>query len=162
MIHRLSFVWLALLLVCLITGCGSSKAKRDVLRYLGKSEAEITDVFGAPSAWCGLTAGETASNKDAQPRRLMYRTPAVTLPQPYTGLDFVIAEDGLCNEVAAFTDGFKSPVELLHAAGLEKHVGLKVEENDKAIRYGLDGADFVEVLKPHRIPEYYADLVIVG
>lgn len=162
MIHRLSFVWLALLLACLMAGCGSSKSKRDVLRYLGKSEAEITEVFGTPSAWCGLAAGETSSNEGAQPRRLMYRTPAVSLPQPYTGLDFVIAQNGLCNEVGVFTDGFKSPGELLDAVGLEKRAGLKVEEDDKAIRYGLDGAEFVEVLKPHRIAEHYADLVIVG
>lgn len=162
MIHRLSLVCLALFMACLMTGCGSAKAKRDVFRYLDKSESEITDVFGAPSAWCGVAAGETAPAENAQPRRLMYRAPAVSLPQPYTGLDFVIAEDGLCSEVAAFTDGFKSPAELLHAAGLEKRVGVKLEENDKAIRYSADGADFVEILKPHRIAEHYADFAIVG
>ena len=162
MIHRFSLACLALLVTCLLAGCGSEQAKRDVIRYLGKSEAEIKDVFGAPSAWCGPAAGETASAADSVPRRLMYRKPAVTLPQPYTGLDFVIAQDGRCNEVAAFTDGFKTPGELLQAAGLDEHVGGRVDENDKAIRFRSDTARYVDVLKPLRIPDCYSDLVIEG
>lgn len=160
MVTRL-FGWFALVyLVLACSSCGFH-SKNHMVQYLGKSEDEIVQILGSPTGWCGGPA-EGEDPATAAPRRIMYRMETASLPEPITGLDFVMSSDGFCREVAGFTRGFASPEDLLETIGLPGKDLVRTEEDDTGIRYEASEAKTVLVYKPNRVPDRYSDFLVTG
>lgn len=157
-----SLGWFALFcLVLACSSCGFGHSKSHVAGYLGKSEDEIVRILGSPTGWCGGPA-EGDDLASAPPRRIMYRMETATLPEPLTGLDFVMSSDGFCREVAGFTRGFTSPEELLETIGIHGEDLVRTEEDDTGIRYEAPEAKTVLVYKPNRVPDRFSDFLVIG
>ncbi len=153
-------------LAVLMVGCWSARSRWDISRYVGKTEAEIIHVLGEPSGWCerpvALQDGRKGTEEVLPPLRLLYRQETTTLPKPLTGLDFVLTEEGLCNEVDGYTNGFASPEELLAAVDLSHKVSDVLEQDDRAITYEAPSLGRIEVFQPSRFEGLFADFAIVG
>jgi hypothetical protein len=131
------------------------------------TEDEIVEILGTPTGWCGGENGTAAEGAESlaspeSPRRVMYRMETVSLPKPLTGVDFVLSDEGLCREVAGYTLGFDSPEDLLEEVGIRRTDLDRLDEDDSAIRFKTPDLSVVEVYKPGRIAERYADFLVAS
>lgn len=161
MLTKSAYATCLIILFMTATSCGIGHSKSDVVRYLGKTENEIVDILGAPTGWCGGPA-EGSDLAGASPRRVLYRAETVNLPEPMTGLDFVLSNDGLCREVAGYTKGFSSPEDLLKEIGIQGKSLVRADEDDTRIRYEAPETKSVLVYKPSRIADRYTDFLVIG
>ncbi len=92
----------------------------------------------------------------------MYRRETATLPKPFTGMDFVLSDDGHCSEVAGYTTGFTTPEELLAAVGLQGKTLSQTDEDDSGFRFEGENLSVVEVYKPTRVEGRYTDFLVAG
>jgi len=131
------------------------------------TEEEIVSVLGTPTGWCGGQMEEPTGRaadlvSPAAPRRILYRAETVALPAPLTGVDFVLSDEGRCREVAGYTNGFDSPEDLLGEVGIRRKELDRLDEDDTAIRFRAPNLSVVEVYKPGRVADRYADFLVAG